>query len=78
MVVFLERLLAATAANREWASLQPRGQDRLVAVDAASVGAGLQELQRHLDLADLPGVHLDEGDVEPDLKLLGGALLRRR
>lgn len=47
----------------------------LVAVDAASVGAGLQEPQRRLDFPDLSGVHLEQSDVELDLELLGGAFL---
>jgi hypothetical protein len=48
--------------------------DRLAAIDASTVGAGLHEAQGGLDLTDLQGAHLEERDVEAQRQLLGGAL----
>jgi hypothetical protein len=70
-----ELFLAGTAADGEGTRMEPRGEDRLAAVDATPVPAGLQEVESRLDFLDLAGAHLEQSDVELDLELLGGALL---
>jgi len=63
-LVALARLLAVEAANGERKGLQPRGGNLLTTLGTATVAAGVQSIERGVNLPERFELHLDERELE--------------
>jgi len=63
-LVALARFLAIQAPNGEWKGLQARGGNLFTTLGAAAVSAGIEAVERGINLSKRFELHLDERELE--------------